>query len=42
MDKVCTGEPKRYGGIVGISQNDDALDRMMNTSPHLSRVVKTT
>ena len=28
---------KRNGGIVGISQNEDALDRMMHTTtPHLS------
>ena len=29
---------KRYGGIVGISQNEDALDRMMHATPHLSRI----
>ena len=31
---------KRYGGIVGISQNDTALDRMMHATPHLSRIVR--
>ena len=31
---------KRHGGIVGLSQNEDALDRMMYTTPHLSKIVK--
>ena len=31
---------KRYGGIVGISQNEDALDRMMYATPHLSKIVR--
>ena len=31
---------KRHGGIVGVSQNEDALDRLMYTTPHLSKIVK--
>ena len=31
---------KRHGGIVGISQNEDALDQMMLATPHLSNIVK--
>ena len=31
---------KRHGGIVGISQNEDALDRMMLATPHISGIVR--
>ena len=31
---------KRFGGMVGITQNKDALDRMMHATPYLSKVVK--
>ena len=31
---------KRHGGMVGLSQNEDALDRLVTTTPHLARLVK--
>ena len=31
---------KRHGGIVGLSQDDSALDRLVTTTPHLSRIVR--
>ena len=31
---------KKHGGIVGLSQNEDALDRLMHTTPHLAKIVK--
>ena len=31
---------KRHGGIIGLSQDENALDRLMHTAPHLSRIVK--
>ena len=30
---------KRHGGIVGLSQDEDALDRLLHTTPHLARIV---
>ena len=30
---------KRHGGIVGLSQDDSAFDRLITTTPHLSRNV---
>ena len=27
---------KRHGGIVGLSQDDTALDRLVTTTPHLT------
>ena len=29
---------KLHGGIVGLSQDDYALDRLVTTTPHLSRI----
>ena len=31
---------KRHGGMVGLSQDEAALDRLLITSPHLARMVK--
>ena len=31
---------KRHGGIVGLSQDDSALDKLVTTTPHLSRIVR--
>ena len=31
---------KRHGGIVGLSQDDTALDRLVTTTPHLARIVR--
>ena len=31
---------KRHGGIVGLSQDDSALDRLVTTTPHLCRLVR--
>ena len=31
---------KRHGGIVEVSQNEEALDRLVYTTPHLSKIVK--
>ena len=31
---------KRHGGIIGLSQDENALDRLMHTTPHLARIVK--
>ena len=31
---------KRHGGIVGLGQNEDALDQMMLAKPHLSGIVR--
>ena len=31
---------KRHGGIVGISQNEDALHRIMLATPHISNIVR--
>ena len=28
---------KRHGGLVGLSQDDSALDRLVTTTPHCSR-----
>ena len=33
-------ELKCYGGIVGLSQNENALDRLVTISPHLTNFVK--
>ena len=30
---------KKHGGIVGLSQNEEALDRLLHTTPHLARIV---
>ena len=31
---------KRHGGIVGLSQDNSALDRLVTTTPHLSHIVR--
>lgn len=31
---------KRHGGMVGLSQDEAALDRLVITTPHLARIVK--
>ena len=31
---------KRHGGMVGLSQNENALDRLVTTTPHLAHSVK--
>ena len=31
---------KRHGGMVGLSQDEDALNRLVTTTPHLARLVK--
>ena len=31
---------KSHGGIVGLSQDGYALDRLVTTKPHLSRIVR--
>ena len=31
---------KRHGGMVGLSQDESALDRLVTTIPHLARIVK--
>ena len=33
-------ELKRHGGMVGLSQDEDALDRLVITTPHLAHIVK--
>ena len=33
-------ELKRHGGMVGLSQDEAALDRLVTTTPHLARIVK--
>ncbi|CAB4023653.1 Hypothetical predicted protein [Paramuricea clavata] len=31
---------KRHGGMVGLSQDETGLDRLVTTTPHLARIVK--
>ena len=31
---------KHHGGMVGLSQDEAALDRLVTTTPHLTRLVK--
>ena len=31
---------KRHGGIVGLNQDDSALDRLVTTTPHLSCIAR--
>jgi hypothetical protein len=31
---------KRHGGIVGLSQDESALDRLVTTTPHLTHIVR--
>jgi hypothetical protein len=31
---------KRHGGMVGLSQDEAALDRLVTTTPHLAQIVK--
>ena len=33
-------ELKRHGGMVGLSQDDAALDRLVTTTPHLAHIVR--
>jgi hypothetical protein len=33
-------ELKRHGGMVGLSQDETGLDRLVTTTPHLARIVK--
>ena len=33
-------ELKCYGGIIGLSQDENALDRLVTISPHLTHFVK--